>query len=505
MRKKTIAKRPPREKVYKLPTKLSTRSQDRTFTPSPSPLTSPPRTAPIARTKTTPRYHAPAKPTSPPKATPSKPSSSKPSSSKGKRSAVEEPVPETTKPKSRSVPMRSQRGNSHRPLKSVREPDIDPFAHKSHFMTSHSDYNPHHFKSAMNHDFYEGVIQYRTLCPSFLVNLPDLKKKGFPFVENLEFLDWNHLFEIKKPVYPQLVKEFYANMTYHEGSVHSYVKGRDIILNNETISDSLKYTDVGPCAYTSVKWDDGVGISYHDALAHICEHVFLIDGITPTHKGLGYERAQLHRIVNHILIPQSGSYQRVSYTDTLILYALITKIEISFAYFMARYMFDSVRSVKDKALPYSMFLTCIFEHFGVDLSNEDYENRHSYLKGGSSVKQNKGPTRSERVVLDDEDDDFVPEDSPSLSTEGISISTGKKSALLNVVKDVVQEFVSQSNHLIAMNKEQRKLASKHENFLKKSRDRVAVFMTFIDNLQKDEDPATDVEEEADSKGNGSDD
>nr|XP_025670548.1 swi5-dependent recombination DNA repair protein 1 homolog [Arachis hypogaea] len=135
-----------------------------------------------------------------------------------------------------------------------------------------------------------------------------------------------------------------------------------------------------------------------------------------------------------------------------------------------RYMFDSVRSEKDKPLPYGIFLTCIFEHFGVDLSNEDYDNRHSYLKGGGSVKQQKGPTRSERVVLDDEDDDFIPKESPPPSTEGTSISTGQKSALLNVVRDVVQEFVSQSNLMIAMN----------------------------------EDPATDAEEEADSEGNGSD-
>nr|XP_025665223.1 extensin-like [Arachis hypogaea] len=115
MRKKTIAHKPPREKVYKLPSKPSTRSQDRTFTPSPSPPTSPPRTAPMARTKTTPRYPAPAKPTPPPKATPSKPSSSKPGSSKGKRPAVEEPVPETAKPKSRSIPVRSQRDDSPPP------------------------------------------------------------------------------------------------------------------------------------------------------------------------------------------------------------------------------------------------------------------------------------------------------------------------------------------------------------------------------------------------------
>ncbi|XP_057739941.1 extensin-like [Arachis stenosperma] len=156
MRKKTIAKKPPREKIYKLPTKPSTRSQDRTFTPFPSPPTSPPHCDPMARTKNTPRYPASAKPTPPPKATPSKPASSKPgsskpSSSKGKSPAMEEPVPESQQPSARSVPVRSQRGNTRVPLKSIREPYIDPFAHKSYYITSHSDYNPHRFKSAMNH------------------------------------------------------------------------------------------------------------------------------------------------------------------------------------------------------------------------------------------------------------------------------------------------------------------------------------------------------------------
>nr|XP_025679279.1 extensin-like [Arachis hypogaea] len=116
MRKKTIATRAPREKIYKLPTKPSTRSQDRTFTPSPSPSppTSPPHCDPMARSKNTPRFPASAKPTPPPKATPSKPASSKPgsskpSSSKGKRQAMEEPVPEPQQPRARSVPVRLQR------------------------------------------------------------------------------------------------------------------------------------------------------------------------------------------------------------------------------------------------------------------------------------------------------------------------------------------------------------------------------------------------------------
>ncbi|XP_057747286.1 proline-rich receptor-like protein kinase PERK2 [Arachis stenosperma] len=144
MRKKVIAKRAPREKIHKLPgfPRPSTRSQDTTFTPSPSPPTSPAHCDPMAQTKNTPRFPASAKPTPPPKVTPSKPESSKPSSSKGKQPAAPEPPPESTQPKSRSVPSRSQRGKTRVPLTSVREPDIDPFAHKSHFMTSHSDYNP---------------------------------------------------------------------------------------------------------------------------------------------------------------------------------------------------------------------------------------------------------------------------------------------------------------------------------------------------------------------------
>nr|XP_025607771.1 extensin-like [Arachis hypogaea] len=95
MGKKVIAKRAPHEKIHKLPgyPRPSTRSQDTTFTPSPSPPTSPPRTTPMARTKTTPRYPAPAKPTPPPKATTSKPSSSKPGSAKPSSSKGKHPAP----------------------------------------------------------------------------------------------------------------------------------------------------------------------------------------------------------------------------------------------------------------------------------------------------------------------------------------------------------------------------------------------------------------------------
>ncbi|XP_016167964.1 extensin-like [Arachis ipaensis] len=108
MRKKTVAHKPPRKKVYKLPTKPSTRFQDRTFTPFPSPPTSPPQSDPMSHTKNISRVPSSAKPTPPQREPPSKLGSSKPSVSKGKRPAAPEPASERTQPKSRSVPLRSQ-------------------------------------------------------------------------------------------------------------------------------------------------------------------------------------------------------------------------------------------------------------------------------------------------------------------------------------------------------------------------------------------------------------
>ncbi|XP_016195226.1 vegetative cell wall protein gp1-like [Arachis ipaensis] len=181
MRKKTIIRKSPKAKFYKLPDKPKTspRSKDQTFTPSSFPPTSPPRTDPMAHTKITPRYPSLSKPMAPPSAP------SQPSTSKEKCPAAEEPPPKLLRPKPRSAPQRPQRGNPHLPLKPVKKPSIDPFEHKSQFMTSHSNYNPHRFCSAMNHDFYEDVVVHRTICLTFLTDLPTLKKKDFIFANNL--------------------------------------------------------------------------------------------------------------------------------------------------------------------------------------------------------------------------------------------------------------------------------------------------------------------------------
>ncbi|QHO27682.1 uncharacterized protein DS421_7g210130 [Arachis hypogaea] len=171
---------------------------------------------------------------------------------------------------------------------------------------------------------------------------------------------------------------------------------------------------------------------------------------------------------------------------------------------MVRHMFNCIKSDKNVALPYGIFLTCIFEQFGIELSNESYKNRHLYLKRGSSVKQHKkGLTRTEKVVFGDIDDNELDDIHPP-STLGTSGSTGHKSFLFRIVKDVLQEFMNLSNHLFSTSKQERKLVIKHENALKKSTDRVDVLMKYVDNIQEDKIMVTSQEERLDFEEDGSD-
>lgn len=233
------------------------------------------------------------------------------------------------------------------------------------------------------------------------MNLENLATKGINFSSLFDALKWTPLVHIQKLVYPGLVQEFYANMCLIDGSIHSYVKRVYITLNPETVGAALGYEDEGPKVYMIDKWDDQVGVTQQAVLQYICANLSGLDGLIPTHKVLGPENSLLHRIITHILTPQSGSHHRVTVFDSIILFALITSTPISFAYIMIRHMWEAVKSTKKDNLPYGMFLTCIFEYFKFDLSNESVENKISMIKGGGvSGKKGKQSVPSEPSLSD---------------------------------------------------------------------------------------------------------
>ncbi|KAL4294183.1 hypothetical protein AHAS_Ahas18G0202600 [Arachis hypogaea] len=271
-------------------------------------------------------------------------------------------------------------------------------------------------------------------------------------------------------------------MYYHEESVHSYLNGREIHLNKEVIGESLDYYDVGINTYITEKWDNDLDISDKDILANIYENISLMDGVTPNYQALGPVKAQSHCIITHILLPRRGSYQRVTFYYTLVLYAIINKTEISFAYLIMRHIYDYIKSDKNVSLPHGMFLTCFFEHFGVDLNNEYQENRILSLKGGCVVKQTKekGAKAARDTIMEEDEDKSIPPPSAA------GISTSNKYLVNGIVKDVLQEFVNLTMHIINSSQQARRLTIQNENSLRKSQGRVEVLLKYLESLEDDQ-------------------
>ena len=104
-------------------------------------------------------------------------------------------------------------------------------------------------------------------------------------------------------------------------------------------------------------------------LPPFCENVHLLDGERITHGALGHTWAHLHHIISHFILPKGNSFDKVSYMNCLIMYALKSKTILSFGYLMMRHMNECVYSNKGAFLPYELFLTKFFEYFHVDLEN----------------------------------------------------------------------------------------------------------------------------------------
>ncbi|QHN97840.1 uncharacterized protein DS421_18g630880 [Arachis hypogaea] len=221
-----------------------------------------------------------------------------------------------------------------------------------------------------------------------------------------------------------------------DGTIHSYVKKVYITLNTEVIGTVLGYTDAGPRAYMAEKLDSQVGVTYKIVLQHICKNLSGLDGT--------------------ILTPQSGSHNRVTFSDSLIHFALVTSTPISFGYLMIRHMWESVKSTKKENLPYGLFLTSIFKYFKIDLLNEAVENKVSMIKGGGAVKGTKG----KKSVASNSDFESRP----------------KSSKATKSIKEILTEFSNMSELMVQSHKAARKLAYENERAWMRCKDRVSLML-----------------------------
>ncbi|KAL2491256.1 Uncharacterized protein Adt_26884 [Abeliophyllum distichum] len=75
----------------------------------------------------------------------------------------------------------------------------------------------------------------------------------------------------------------------------------------------------------------------------------------------------LHNIIVHIIVPRKGYHDEVNHYDVFLLDSILLGRKLDFPYIMLQHMNFVLSGTRPKALPYGMFLTKVFEHFGVSV------------------------------------------------------------------------------------------------------------------------------------------
>jgi hypothetical protein len=203
----------------------------------------------------------------------------------------------------------------------------------------------------------------------------DLAKGGVDFLKYNEPLGWTQFFKIKESIFPQLVQAFYFNAKVDEAKslIVSHIKGVEIQLDPNVIGDTLGLKVEGVETYGE-NWYTGLGVS-KDAL--ILE-MFNEQGAQrekPRSSMLKKEFKLLHNLCQHCIFPRTGSLDKVTDNDLLIMHHLSKGIKLNLPYIIIQHMIHVANTgIKKVTLPYAMILTKIFRTFKIDESNQRSEN-----------------------------------------------------------------------------------------------------------------------------------
>lgn len=200
-----------------------------------------------------------------------------------------------------------------------------------------------------------------------------------------------HVFvENKAYFYPELIRVFYCNLEIKDGVLHSWVKGKAIILNLQEFAMCLNLPSVGAelGPLLQCPWKDFNKMDFYFSLCRFSEAEIrrkrqrTASSSQRETLGVGnmtVEYRLLHYFLVYIIYQKSSNYAQVAEFDLELLYGLVHKDSINWAFLIMYHM--SSQTSKTGALPYAFAITRILKHFNVDLSNE--------IKVGVTVKDNQ--------------------------------------------------------------------------------------------------------------------
>ncbi|KAK2422917.1 hypothetical protein QL285_033410 [Trifolium repens] len=235
---------------------------------------------------------------------------------------------------------------------------------------------------------FETFWKVKPVSAGRIYEFDDLAKGGVDLLKYTEPLGWTSFFKINESIFPLLVQAFYFNakVDLAKSEITSYIKGIEIQLDPNVIGDILGLKVEGVEAFGE-NWYTGLGVSKDPLILE----VFNEQGAQkekPPSSMLKQEYKLLHNFCQHCIFPRTGSLDKVTENDLLIMHHLSKGIKLNLPYIIIQHMIHVANSgIKKVTLPYAMILTKIFRIFKVDETDQRVENSCTSFKFKNLVSE----------------------------------------------------------------------------------------------------------------------
>ncbi|GAU30912.1 hypothetical protein TSUD_381270 [Trifolium subterraneum] len=207
-------------------------------------------------------------------------------------------------------------------------------------------------------EIFDKYWKTKPVAVSRQYNFAELSIGGVDLVKFVEPFEWKSFFHIKETVYPLLVQAFYFNAQVfpEKDMITSNIKDVELVVDPYVIGSLIGIKSEGLEVYGN-DWCDQVKISKEE----LKKKMFTEEGAkknAPPSSMLKTEYKLLHNMCQHSFFPRTGSKDKVTDLDLLMMYHMAKEVKLNLPNIILHHMIHVATSgFKKIALPYAMLLT----------------------------------------------------------------------------------------------------------------------------------------------------
>ncbi|GAU52031.1 hypothetical protein TSUD_418610 [Trifolium subterraneum] len=226
-------------------------------------------------------------------------------------------------------------------------------------------------------EIFQKYWMTKPVAVSRLYNFAELSIGGVDLEKFVEPFGWKSFFQIKETVYPLLVQAFYYNAQVFpdKDMITSNIKDVELVIDPYVIGSLIGIKSEGLEVYGN-DWYDQVKISKEE----LKKKMFTEEGAkknSPPSSLLKTEYKLLHNMCQHSFFPRTGSKDKVTDLDLLMMYHMAKGVKLNLPYIILHHMIHVATSgYKKIALPYAMLLTRVFRLYYADMTNTTSEDHY---------------------------------------------------------------------------------------------------------------------------------